>query len=171
MGACGNFGSCGACSPGSPLPGGKLPADQTVEGGAQIRVTPQGFNKLTSVLPGLVNQQLAAGFCIAKGSALGADYCFENHDQCQPGCKVNVHLNSLQTAVTSGQRLNIKIDANADTQIRIAPPIFGACTLSLTASSVKADLDVAFGIDAATGELTIHLDRINSTDLSGVNFP
>ena len=170
MGACGNFGSCGACSTVSPLPGGTLPADQTVEGGAQIRVTPQGFTKLTSVLPGLVNQQLAAGFCIAKGSALGADYCFENHDQCQPGCKVNVHLNSLQTSVTSGQRLNIKIDANADTQIRIDPPIFSACTLSLTANSVKADLDVLFGIDPTSGELTIHLDRINSTDLSGVNF-
>ena len=58
MGACGNLGGCGACSAAQPLPGGALPADQTVEGGAQIRVTPPGFNKLTSILPGALNQSL-----------------------------------------------------------------------------------------------------------------
>src|SRR5512134_3180579 len=57
MGACGNFGSCGACGATQPLPGGRLPVDQTVEGGAQIRVTPQGFQKLTAILPGVLNQQ------------------------------------------------------------------------------------------------------------------
>src|SRR3954452_6080737 len=33
MGACGNLGGCGACGAVQPLPGGKLPAGQTIEGG------------------------------------------------------------------------------------------------------------------------------------------
>jgi len=59
VGACGGLGGgCGACSATQPLPGGKLPADQTVEGGAQIRVTQAGFKKLTDLLPGLVDNSL-----------------------------------------------------------------------------------------------------------------
>ena len=66
MGACSTGGGC--CSSSQPLPGGKLPADQTVEGGAQIRVTPAGFNKLTSIAPGLLNSSFSNGFCIGQGS-------------------------------------------------------------------------------------------------------
>ncbi|MBX3157639.1 MAG: hypothetical protein KF773_16815 [Deltaproteobacteria bacterium] len=147
-----------------------MPRDQTVEGGAQIRVTPAGFQKMTSILPGVLNQQLGAGFCIPQGSALGVTYCFQNNGQCAPGCKVNVTLNSLQTTVTSAQRLNLKLNASANTSVRVSPPIFSDCTLSITANSVKADLDIALGINPGNGELTVNLDRINSTDLSGVNF-
>src|SRR5512146_1851841 len=60
MGACGNFGGCGACGATGPLPPGGLPGNQTIEGGAQVRVTPSGFTKLTSLLPGLINSQLTA---------------------------------------------------------------------------------------------------------------
>src|SRR5215218_5276075 len=102
MGACGNFGSCGACGSTQPLPGGRLPTDQTVEGGAQIRVTPGGFQKLTSILPGVLNQQLGGGMCIPKGSVgspnstfgTGAEWCYSNSNGCSPGCKANVSLNN-----------------------------------------------------------------------------
>src|SRR5262245_50626517 len=101
MGACGNLGGCGACGSSQPLPGGKLPTDQTVEGGAQIRVTPQGFSKLTSILPGVLNQQLAGGFCVPKGNFgdmnsfpfTGAQWCYQSGNGCSPGCKINVSLN------------------------------------------------------------------------------
>ncbi|HLL20884.1 MAG TPA: hypothetical protein VK427_02085, partial [Kofleriaceae bacterium] len=73
MSACGNFGGCGACGAVGALPADTpqtlkgVPRDQTVEGGAQIRVTPQGFNKLKTVLPALLNQSLAGGFCVPRG--------------------------------------------------------------------------------------------------------
>ena len=37
---------CAGCGMG-PLPGGALPADQTIEGGAQVRVTPAGIDFTT----------------------------------------------------------------------------------------------------------------------------
>ncbi len=169
FGACGGASGCQGCAS-QPLPGGKLPADQTVEGGGQIRVTQAGFNKLTSIVPGLLNSGFANGFCIPQGSALGVDYCYTTQGQCAPGCKVNLNLNSTQIAVTSAQTMNIKVNLSASSAVRVNPPIFAACTINITASSVKADLDLAFSIDPATGELKIRLAQINDTDLSGVNF-
>src|SRR5687767_6633897 len=99
MGACGNLGGCGACGAAQPLPAPgnapvvkNMPVDQTVEGGAQIRVTQQGFQKLTSILPGLVNDQFASGFCVPRGQVgslgtfgTGAEYCHTNSNGCNPG--------------------------------------------------------------------------------------
>src|SRR5688572_11394778 len=102
MGACGNLGSCGACGSTAPLPNGRLPTDQTVEGGAQVRVTPAGFTKLSSILPSLLNQQLAGGFCLPKGSAgveiFGFDvatarYC-QSGGGCTGGCKITAQINT-----------------------------------------------------------------------------
>ena len=55
-GACGSAGGCGACSTVQPLPGGRLPADQTVEGGAQLRVTPHGIATITTIVKPLLDQ-------------------------------------------------------------------------------------------------------------------
>ena len=170
MGSCGNFGSCN-CTAG-PLPGGKLPADQTVEGGGQIRVTPQGFNKLTSVLPGLINSQFGNGFCVPKGTALGfVDYCGNNQGQCHPGCRIVPGINSIQTNVNPGnQSLHIHVDANGSASVPLDAGIFGSCTLDVSVPHLVADVDVVFGIDPATGELTIHANQINQFTFSGQTF-
>jgi len=179
MGACGNFGSCGACSAVSPLPGGKLPADQTVEGGAQIRVTPSGFNKLTSVLPSLVNQALANGFCVPQGQVgslgtlgTGARWCDRNVGQCTPGCDVDVNLNSLVPTVTSNQQLNIRLSLSIATTVHITGKVVGIgfdCNLGISSNNLNGDFDIAFAINPTTGELDIHLQRINSFQL-GLDF-
>ncbi len=174
MGACGNLGGCGACSASQPLPGGKLPADQTVEGGAQIRVTPQGFNKLTSILPGVLNSSFAAGFCIPKGSALGfVNYCDNNQGQCTPGCKVNVALNpnGLQLNVNpDNQSMHVRVDAAGSTSVHLSAGILGSCTMTINVPHLIADLDVVFGIDPPTGELTIHANNINQFSFNGHSF-
>ncbi len=168
FGACGGAGGCGGCAS-QPLPGGKLPADQTVEGGGQIRVTQAGFNKLQSIVPGLLNQGFANGFCIAPTDLGVADACTANNGPtCNPGCKVNLNLNSTQLVVTNANTLNVKIDLTASTAVRLSN-FLGSCTINVTATSLKADLDVAFDIDPATGELKIDLASINDTDFSGVS--
>jgi hypothetical protein len=180
MGACGTAGGCGACSAVQPLPGGKLPADQTVEGGAQIRVTQQGFGKITSTLPTLLNEQFAGGFCIPPGSVgtpsgglgTGANYC-DGHPSlsCPLGCLVNVALKpgGLTTQVTNQQTLNLKISTTMSTSIHLDGQVVGfdfACTLNASSNDLSADLDIALGIDPATGELTVHLAQINSVQLN-----
>lgn len=178
MGACGNFGGCGACGSAQPLPPGGLPVAQTVEGGAQIRVTPAGFNKITSVLPGLLNQSIGNGFCVADGSiSLAgfplADYCFQNQGQCQPGCRVVPTLNSASVSVTNQNQLNVRVALDIDTTIPIDTFITSTCTLrvtTLTASDIIVDVDIDLGIRPSDGELTINVAGVNNIDLGGIRF-
>jgi MYXO-CTERM domain-containing protein len=161
------------------LPGGKLPTDQTVEGGAQIRVTPQGFQKLTSILPAVLNQSLAGGFCIPHGSTgytlgTGADWCDTNSNGCNPGCKVNVALNQggLNLQVTNQNTLNIAISTSVSTSVHLSGKVIGigaSCTITASSNNLYGDIDIALGVKPENGELDIHLARINSFHL-GLNF-
>ncbi len=171
MGACGDLGGCGACGS-QPLPGGRLPADQTIEGGAQIRVTRQGFTKLTSILPGLLNDQLAAGFCLPEGSVgspngflgTGASYCTSNANGCD-GCKVNVALNNLTPTVTNQNTLNLQVSTSINTTVAISGQVVGigfSCNLGVASNNLGGNVDIAFGIAPDTGELQIRLARINN---------
>jgi hypothetical protein len=170
MSSCAGAGGCQGCAS-EPLPGGQLPPDQTVEGGGQIRLTPEGFGKLKELIPPLINSNFAGGFCLPTGRALLTDYCWKTDGQCATGCKVNLNLNSTQIAPTNNQTLNIKIDLSASTTVPLTPPFpFGRCDMRVTFDSVKADLDIGFDVDPVSGELKINLANINDTDLSGVNF-
>ena len=178
VGACGNFGGCSACNSVAPLPAGGLPVDQTVEGGAQIRVTPQGFDKLTSLLPGAINQALGNGICVPGGSAglsiagfdvASAHYCESNSGAtCNPGCKINTSLNSLSTQVV-GQNLRVNVSAQLHTTIHLDFYAVGinvdSCDMTLDSNDLNGSFDVAFGIKPADGSLDIHLANINSFSL------
>lgn len=177
MGACGNLGGCGACGASQQLPGGALPASQTIEGGAQIRVTPQGFNKLTAILPGALNQGLANGFCVGDGdiSLAGfplASYCFQNQGQCSPGCKVSTTLNSANVSVTNQNQLNVRVSLDANVTIPIDTIITSTCTVSVSTSGgpIIADVNIALGINPADGELTVRVAGINNIDIGGIRF-
>ncbi|MBL0214247.1 MAG: hypothetical protein IPQ07_10195 [Myxococcales bacterium] len=180
MGACGNLGGCGACSASQPLPGGKLPADQTVEGGAQIRVTQAGFKKLTDMLPGLINNSLSNGICIPAGSAdvsiigfslASAEYCNQNSGTgCTNGCKIGVNLNAapagLGVQVTNQNTLRLNVSTAINTSIHLDFYALGfhvdSCDLGINSNNLNGSFDIAFGIKPADGELDIHLANINS---------
>jgi hypothetical protein len=186
IGACGNFGGCGACGSSAPLPpnvAGEvqgLPANQTVEGGAQIRVTKSGFDKLTSILPGSLNSQLANGVCVPQGSiggfgtfGVGARWCDTNNGGCSPGCKAHVSLNQngFSLSVNSNtQTLNIAVSTTLSTTIHIygqaTGALTGSCNLNVNTNNLNGNIDVAFGTDAATGQLTVQLASINSFQLN-----
>lgn len=187
MGACGNLGGCGACSSTQPLPGGKLPADQTVEGGAQIRVTQSGFKKLTDLLPGLLNNSLQSGICVPAGDAgvsiagfsvARADYCHQNSGPgCTNGCKIAVNLNAapagLGVQVTNQSTLRLNLSTSINTALNLDFYALGfhvdSCTLGISSNNLNGSFDVAFGIKPADGELDIHLANINSFNLN-LNF-
>jgi len=187
MGACGNLGGCGACSSTQPLPGGKLPADQTVEGGAQIRVTQSGFKKLTDLLPGLLNNSLQGGICVPAGNAgvsiagfnvASADYCHQNSGTgCTNGCKIAVNINAapagLGVQVTNANTLRLNLSTSINTSLHLDFYALGihvdSCNLGINSNNLNGSFDVAFGIKPADGELDIHLANINSFALN-LNF-
>lgn len=186
MGACGNLGGCGACSSTQPLPGGKLPADQTVEGGAQIRVTQTGFKKLTDLIPGLLNNSLQNGICVPAGDAgvsiagfsvARADYCHQNSGpSCPNGCKIGVSLNSGPSGFNvgvSGQNLVVNLSTSINTTLHLDFYALGihvdSCNLGISSNNLSGSFNVAFGIKPTDGELDIHLAGINDFTL-GLTF-
>ena len=177
MGACGNFGGCGACGSTQPLPGGKLPTDQTVEGGAQIRVTPQGFTQAHVDPAGRCStQQLGGGFCVRQGS-VGRPTA--RSAPAPSGATTNsaaVHARlqgrtsrSTQTASDAGHEPAHAASAacrrRSTRRCRFAVKVLGIGVVVHAAASssnnLNGDLDIAFGIKPANGELDIHLAQIN----------
>jgi len=183
MGACGNFGGCGACGSTAELPNGKLPTDQTIEGGAQVRVTEQGFKKLTAIMPGLLNQSLSGGFCAIPGGSSGvsifgfdlisARYCQSTGGACgaSKGCTLNTSINpgGLSTSVV-GNNLRINISTSVDAYIPLEFRFLGAtvdsCNMHITSNNLSGNIDVAFGIKPGNGELDIKLASVNSFNLN-----
>jgi hypothetical protein len=190
LSACGGLGNgCGCTS--LPLPAGGLPKDQTVEGGGQIRVTRAGFQKLTQVLPGILNDSLGSGFCVGQGQvgtpsggflATGARYCATNQgaapgipDACGAGngCNVGVHLDSVNVSVTNAQRLNVRIQLDVNSAVPLSGQVVGigfSCSLGVSGPNIVIDADIAFGINAANGELAISLGGINGLDTGDLDF-
>ncbi len=184
MGACGNLGGCGACGSSQPLPNGRLPTDQTVEGGAQIRVTPQGMQKLTSILPPVINQGLGNGFCAINGGSLGvsiagfdlvaAKYCQSHSAACgnNNGCTVSAQLNTngLTTSPGPNGTLRVNISTKLSTTIHLDFVLAGitvdSCNLSISSNNLNGSLDILPGIKAADGELNLSVASVNSFQLN-----
>lgn len=171
MGACGSAGGCGSCAAVDPLPGGKLPAGQTIEGGAQLRVTPHGFTTLTSIIPGLIGDQLNAGFCLPSGSIGPISYCSGDHDGCTNGCRVFPTIKSVSVAPSTNNAVNIHLDASAKLSLPVSLGL--SCTFNVTVDDLAADVPLTLGTNATTGELTItppatlNNFQITTPDLSG----
>src|SRR6185312_8144344 len=115
MGAGSCSSGCG-CGTSSPLPTGGLPGDQTIEGGAQVRVTPQGFTKLTNLLPEALGSALGGGTCIAEGSVgsspFDAQWCDTNAGGVcgtGTGCPLAITPTSVSLSVTNAQTLAANI--------------------------------------------------------------
>src|SRR5215510_7056526 len=96
--------SCsGGCNSLEPLPA-PVPADQTIEGGAQVRITPAGFDKLTAIIPGVINDAIGDGTCIGEvGFGAGiADVSACDTGACAggaTGCPVNITMQSVDMSI------------------------------------------------------------------------
>ncbi len=137
---CGGDG-CAGCDL-APLPAGGLPADQTIEGGAQVRVAPSGFDKVEQIVGGIIDDALGGGICIPPGEEdLGVigdlTFCFENQGDCAPGCQADIAVNSVDlTPETDQLRIRAQFDVQSDLRVHLAIPIFPDidCTLGVTAN-------------------------------------
>ncbi len=195
MGACGNFGSCAACGSTAALPEGgtgDVPGNQTIEGGAQIRVTPAGFTKLTSILPSVLSSTLGAGQCIAEGQigtydppdlnpfsfnagSTGVRYCHETNAGCTGNaCKLDLGVNSTSLSVTANNTILVSASISASTSVLLEGSVTlvgsTSCTLTASSSGINVAVELTPSIQAANGELALsaNVDSINlNLDFTG----
>ena len=160
-----------------------VPTDQTIEGGAQVRVTPAGFTKLTQIVPPIIEDMFSDGMCIPSGGyeveVIGIeladlDYCHHNQGTCEPGCNVNfsdIHTN-FSVPSSDVLRLDASIDVSVDVPIYVdiilVPDI--SCTITFVGNDIHIVADLGFGIDNTDGELTLSLANIAELDLSGIDL-
>jgi len=190
LGACGSVGGCGGCgelplpAPGTAPHINKMPADQTVEGGAQIRVTAAGFQKLRTLVPEAINGTLAP-ICIPKGAAdigIGIDlasYCGNTTPACGAGvkaCAVQPSVAFTDLTPNGNNALNVRIGLNIDTTIPISVIFIGSCNLQISTTAANpdtpiiADLNLSLGIKRPDGELDIGVTGVNQIDVGGIDF-
>ena len=170
------FGACAGdgCGCGmEPLPGGALPADQTIEGGGQVRVTASGMNKVEQIISGAVNDALGEGMCLPSGSqGVGVgdvDWCYQNQGTCTPGCQVNINVDYVNLdPLTDQLRIRTQLDVSTAVPVRFDPIIGGSssCTLNVSAQNTLVDAIVALGIRPSDGELTVTLLDIPALNLN-----
>lgn len=176
---CGDLGGgCGGCGL-TALPEGGLPRDQTVEGGAQVRVTTQGFRRISELIPAFITEQFEDGFCLGQGQILadpdnggtflGAKFCTQNSGAaCNPGCSITPNVDGVAITPVDNATINIQIQADIDTTVGLRTRIAfipGSCDMRVRATDFRANLNARFGIEPATGELTFGID-IQGFDLN-----
>jgi uncharacterized protein (TIGR03382 family) len=178
-GACAGNG-CSGCSL-EELPAGGLPAAQTVEGGAQIRVTAQGFDTLEEVANDVLGDTLEGGLCMPEAAVdlfVGdLEYCFGDNGGCDDACDVDLHVDSLSLTPATGRiRLRTKFDVHVPVpaQLDTALGTIGPCTLDVVANDNVIDADILLGVRASDGELSLRLGDISELEvhptISGCGF-
>jgi hypothetical protein len=181
----------GGCSCITPMPK-PIPSGQIIEGGAQVRVTPSGFQTLTSIVPAVLNRAVQNGFCIGEqhvGLSIAGNLFACDANTCSGGghgCGVSVHLDSLHMTAPDAQtfRIDAQFDGSAPVHVTYRPPIiptsFG-CTINVALNDAHIVADVGFGLksgddedgggaNARGGELQIQLRSLQSLDVSGLDL-
>ncbi len=168
-GACSGGGGCGGCGDLQPLPQGGLPGDQTLEGGAQIRISEQGFDAITQIIPAVLADTLGAGTCLGASNGT-LSYCFNNDGTCTPGCQIDITIDEVTLDVPQDDQLRITVqfDVDVDVPVSLSIPLLPdpSCTLTARANDTRFDVIVDFDIDAATGELELNLESIEDVDIN-----
>ncbi len=173
-GACGGGGGCGGCGS-EPLPPGGLPADQTIEGGAQLRISQAGFQTLTDLIPAVLQDTLASSVACIPSDSFGVvigdiDYCYQADGSCGAGCAVNLNVDNISLNVPSDDvlRVDMQFDVVIDVPLRFDPLIGGnsSCNIVASANDLRLVMDINFTINAASGELEMNLLSIPNLDLS-----
>ncbi|HET6610594.1 MAG TPA: MYXO-CTERM sorting domain-containing protein, partial [Kofleriaceae bacterium] len=161
---CGGQG-CAGCQT-QPLPAGGLPGDQTIEGGAQVRLTPAGFDKVASIVPGLVNDLLEGGVCIPEFND-PVHACYERTCAGNAvGCNANISVNSLDTSIPNNKTLRVSGSFNAHLpQVDVDTPGPGTCTFDVKATNVDISVDIEVNVATASGKLTLKLADIPDVNI------
>ncbi|MCD6498517.1 MAG: hypothetical protein J7M25_09500 [Deltaproteobacteria bacterium] len=168
--ACGN-----GCSTVEPAPA-PMPPSQTIEGGFQVRITPQGLDKLTSEIPGLVAaavQNLAVPEDVLYDGAIGT------LTLCRGGCPIHISIpqDGVQVKVKDVHTMVVEVSVVADTDLKFeGEPFVGSdfsCSMAMTTDApdpLHVEADIGFLIRDEDGEIRIEVQGIHNVSVSGLNF-
>jgi MYXO-CTERM domain-containing protein len=170
LGCNGGLGGCGCGE--EPLPSWDyIPVDQQVEGGGQVRVTPNGFDKLTQLIPPVLNDAVA-GIAIPENEIFDAGIA--EATLCPGDCPINVNVDSVDMSVPQDDVFNVRVQLDGGSTVKIAYEVFfvisGSCNVDVTITDAVFDLDILFGIAPDDGELTLNLGQIRQLDLTGISL-
>ncbi|MBK9072818.1 MAG: hypothetical protein IPL79_17725 [Myxococcales bacterium] len=142
----------------APLPAGGIPKDQTIEGGAQVRVTNGGLGKIGQFGKQMINDQFGGGMCIPKMDTNFGDFCTQNSGgACNPGCMAVVNAKSLTITPLSATRMRAQLffDLGNPTMKVSFDSWLLDCDFYVKGDNLKADIDISLMIKA-NGELGIN---------------
>tara|TARA_R110002096_G_scaffold436051_2_gene666340 strand:- start:88338 stop:92201 length:3864 start_codon:yes stop_codon:yes gene_type:complete len=168
-GACSGGGGCGGCAL-EELPAGGVPSDQTIEGGAQLRISSAGFDTITQVLPAIVQDSFAGGTCVPEGGFSIVDYCYQNDGSCTNGCEVDLNIDNVSVSVPANDQLRLAVQFDVATVVPVEADLgfLGSpdCDIIATANNIAFDVIIGFDINAGSGELEINLERIDDININ-----
>ena len=165
-GSCDGLGSGCGCAM-QPLPASGLPADQTLEGGAQMRVTAAGFTKIKDVVSGFIDDSISGGVCIPQQvDAIGPfDVCIDNDGPCRPGCFLDAAVTSLElkssTNPADDPLHTLQVDIVFDASTKFTTVLCDLDT-TITAGAIQGKINA--DIDPVTGELAVAMTSFEITN-------
>ena len=94
----------------------------------RIRLTPQGFARVTQVAEAVLNDSLAGGMCLPEGGmgiVVGdIEYCVSNDGACEPGCQTDFHIDDITFTPGAGTlRVRTQFDVQVDVPVQFDPII------------------------------------------------
>jgi hypothetical protein len=163
-------GGCGGLKPlpSAPAPLG-IPSDQVIEGGAQVRITKPGMDKLIGAVVNLISGDLKNGLCIAPISDSFGITCFNvdvglcNNSMCQgaKGCAASVVFTSadgkdkITASISEGANPTVSVDAKFDVSVPLELDYGGELFCASANGSCTLQVDSAHFDDASKAPLEI----------------
>ncbi len=181
--------SCGAscdtagCDILEPMPdGNEVPMNQTIEGGMQLRVTPTGFEKISAIVPGILENMTDITVIEESGSTFGScSTACVKFTACPGGCNVDIDIPQGGVQVTSNSSMllvdiTLNVEFILDAQVEVEIFGFGIIdvTCGLAIDTWQEPLHMTVGIEPyirdADGELRLRLVNVSNLSLAGITF-
>ena len=162
----------------TPLPDNALPSDQIIEGGLQLHVTEQGFERFSMLAQGLM-QDLIGGVCIDPTTQNLANIgevtvCNQMTPGCALGCYIDGDVSSVNIGTPEDSTLAISIDFSLDeVRVPLSAEFLGfqiSCTphISLIDNSVEVWIDM--NLNESDGSLSVAVGDIQEVSFGEISI-
>ncbi len=181
--SCGSSCDSAGCDILAPMPdGNEVPMNQTIEGGMQLRITPSGFDKISAIIPGILEDM--GDFTVIEESGRTFGSCSSacvKFTACPGGCNVDMTIPPGGVVMSSNSSMllvDITLDVMFVLDARVEVDIFGFglidVTCGLQVDTLEDPLHMTVGIEPyirdADGELRLRLVEVSDVSLSGITF-